>query len=329
MRTGKARLLTLSVVSVVVLALLPISCVLYRNGLRASEKLPPDTPVTRVPSLSDVAYGPDPANRLDVYLPTVPQIGVIVYFHAGGWCCGDKSQIDTLILSEVDSGYAVVAANFRSSFAASAKQMLADADRVVRYTRVNRARWGAGQGKVLASGGSAGGNIALLLGGAPGVFTGQNLPADLAAADPHVDGVISLVGPSDLRPYLAGEVPVAGFDGQALAEDFLDCSDGGRVEAGRLMPPCDQATVLRYSPLFWAVITAMFGGGLPPVYLAHGRLDVLVPPETQAVPLAAWWQLSAGFPATWLDISPWAGHNLTFDVDKAAFDLWLRLFASP
>ena len=329
MKIGKTKLLTLSVVIVGLIALLSSSCVVNQNGLWASDKLPPDTPVTRVPSLRDVAYGPDPANRLDVYLPTVPQIGVIVYFHSGGWCCGDKTEIDQMILSEVERGYAVVAANFRSSFSASAAQQLADADRVVRFTRANRARWGAGEGKVLVSGGSAGGNIALLLGSAPGVFAGRDLPADLAAADPHVDGVISLVGPSDLRPYLAGAIPVAGFDGQALVEDFLDCSDRGRVEGGRLMPRCDQGTVLRYSPLFWAVISAMSGGGLPPVYLADGRLDVLVPPDSQAVPLAAWWQLSAGFLATYLDIPPWAGHNLTFDLNKTAFDLWLRLFASP
>jgi acetyl esterase/lipase len=320
---------------IIAAAMLSSSCYVNQNALWSSDKLSPDAPVSHVPSISNVSYGPEPANHLDVLLPDVPQIGVILYFHSGGWCCGEQNQIDRMILSEIDRGYAVVSADIRGSLVGTAAQILADADRALRFTKANRTRWGAGRGKVLVAGGSAGGNIALLVGSAPGVFAGPNLPAELAAVDPHVDGVISLVGPSDLRPYLTGEIPVAGLDGQALVEDFLDCSDRGRIVPAnpplpaQMLPACDPSTVLKYSPLFWAVVTAYFGGQLPPVYLAYGRLDVLVPPDGQAEPLAFWWQMSAGFLATYLDIPPTGGHNLTFDINKSAFDVWLGFFAAP
>ena len=55
-------------------------------ALRAPE-LPPGTRV-----LPDLAYGPDPRQRFDVYLPARPLAAApaIVFVHGGGWANGNK-----------------------------------------------------------------------------------------------------------------------------------------------------------------------------------------------------------------------------------------------
>ncbi|HBU01336.1 MAG TPA: hypothetical protein DEB20_02015, partial [Acidimicrobiaceae bacterium] len=121
---------------------------------------------------------------------------------------------------QVDRGYAVASVNYRLAPGVTAEQMLGDGDQAVRFIKANRSSWGAGAGKVIASGGSAGGTIALLLAAAPGYFAAAG-PGPLSGIDPKVDAVISLVGPSDLRSYIEGST---GGWGPGVAEGFLGCS---------------------------------------------------------------------------------------------------------
>ena len=57
-------------------------------ALRAPE-LPPGTRV-----LPDLAYGPDPRQRFDAYLPAQPlhDAAAIVFVHGGGWANGNKDN---------------------------------------------------------------------------------------------------------------------------------------------------------------------------------------------------------------------------------------------
>ncbi len=344
-RIGSGAMVVLS------LTLLLSSCFVNQNGLWASDKLSPSAPATRAASRSDIPYGSGALQKLDLYLPPTSPRGIIIWFHAGGWCCGNKSDVDPLILSEIDRGYAVASVNYRLVPAVTAEQQLADGDQAVRFIKATRASWGAGAGKVIIAGGSAGGTIALLLAAAPGYFAGPAL-GSLAGVDPRVDAVVSLVGPSDLRPYVAGEVN--GWS-QGLAEGFLGCSNLGStwpttttssqlassttssssttttVARPGPMPACDPARVLKFSPVFWAVLTVYFGGSghLPPAYLAYGDLDTLVPPASQGIVLHDWWAAGGNWLATYYDNPPLIGHSLSYEVNATAFNLWLGFFSAP
>lgn len=344
----------LSVLVALSCAVLLSSCFVNQRDLWASDKLSPSAPTTRTPTRANVPYGTDAAQKLDLYLPAVPAIGVIVWFHSGGWCCGDKSGVDPLILSKIDRGYAVVSVNYRLVPSVTAEQQLADGDRAVRFVKATRSSWGAGAGKVIAAGGSAGGNIALLLAAVPGYFRGPDLGA-LGGIDPRVDAVISLVGPSDLRPYIDGSVPGMGA---GLAEGFLGCSNLGAnwpttttttqpqsssssssttssttttIARQVPMPPCDPARVLKFSPVFWAVLTVFLSGSghLPPAYLAYGDLDTLVPPVSQGIVLHDWWAAAGNWLATYYDNPPGGDHNLSYNVNATAFELWLNFYGAP
>ncbi|MEX1218361.1 MAG: hypothetical protein WEA11_07575, partial [Acidimicrobiales bacterium] len=95
------------------------------------------------------------------------------------------------------------------------------------------------------------------------------------------------------------------------------------------MPLCDPARVLKFSPILWAVLTVFFGGTLPPAYLAYGNQDPTVPPSSQGVVLHDWWSAAGNWMTTYYDNPVKAGHNLSYDVNATAFNLWLRAFASP
>lgn len=319
----------------VVLTVVASGCYVNQNGLWAADRLSPDAPTQLAPTRAMVAYGPLPDQHLNLHLPDRTRfahpVGVIMWLHSGGWCCGDQIHTDPLILDMVSQGYAVVAIDYRRTPQFHLPAIASDVDRAIRFVKSKRAEWGIDHGTLVLGGGSAGGHLALLASTAPNVFVASNLPADLRAIDPHVDATIAFVGPSDLRPYVAGQITSEGINGPALVENLLSCSDRGTVDhaTGLVYPRCTDSQVLRGSPLFWAAFDVFTGAKLPPVYLAYSEVDGLVPPSSQAEPLARMWQESAGFLATWLDLPPDAGHNISYGVNRTAFLRWMRTFAPP
>lgn len=324
------KILTAAAV-VLTLGIVMTGCYVNQTDLFASDRLAPGAPTERAPSLSTIAYGPEVNQHLNVYLPSTPAIGVIMWLHGGGWCCGEQVNVDPLILDTIDLGYAVVSVDYRRAPEFHLDALASDVDRAVRFVKSKRAEWGIAAGKLVIGGGSAGGHMALLQATSAGSFVAPDLPANLRAIDSHVDAAISFAGPTDLRPYIDGTIPDVVFSGQTLVEKLLGCSNRGTIDpaTGRPFGPCTDLQVLRGSPLFWTVIDVMFGTKLPPVYLGYGDLDQLVPPDSQGEPIAYVWQDSAGFLATWLDRPTQGGHNLSFDLNRTAFQLWLRTFAAP
>ena len=318
---------TLVFLVVVLLVISSSGCLVNQNTIATSDKLATTAPTKLTPTRNNVTYGPESHQHLDIYQPSGTPHGTIVFFHAGGWCCGDEDDVDALILSQIDRGFAVVSVHYGLALEETAEEMNDDADRSVRWVKAHADEWGAEGKPVLAAGGSAGGNVALLIATSSGFFAEPNLPAELAATSPDVDGVISFVGPSDLRPYINGEIPPAGLDGQQLVEEYLDCSNRGSLQRGTSepMPACTELRSLLFSPLFWASLHIWDNGGLPPVYLAYGVNDELVPPSSQAIPLADVWALSAGSSDTWLDLVK-STHNVTFELNAAAFNRWMDQF---
>ncbi len=356
--------------------LLP-SCLVNQLNISPNDKLSPSTPTTRPVSRPNISYGTDPLQKLDLYLPAVAPIGIIIFFHSGGWCCGDKAEIDPLTLSQIDRGYAVASVNYRlvsgttdegvlvdgisrreapsSGTEVTAEMQLADGDQAVRFIKAFWA-WGYGRGKIIVSGRSSGGHIALLLAAAPGIFSGPGLGA-LAGVDPRVDGVFSNVGPSDFRPYVDGSLSDWG---RGLVEAFLGCSNLGTVWPPATtttstttttsgvpsssptsttttllappvpMPRCDPNRVLRLSPMFWAALTVFLGisSHLPPAYLAYGDQDTLVPPASQGIALHDVWASGGNFYATYYDNPPLIGHSLSYEINATLFNHWLDLYAA-
>lgn len=71
------------------------------------------------PSLTDVAYGPEPEQRFDLHAPPGAQAApLILMVHGGGWIRGDKEMgrvVDNKVSRWLPRGIAFVSINYRSS----------------------------------------------------------------------------------------------------------------------------------------------------------------------------------------------------------------------
>ena len=153
--------------------------------------------------LLDLPYGPEPAQRLDLYLPAaaVPRpLPVVLFLHGGGWAGGDKRPCPAVPLAA--EGFAVASVNYRLSGTAPFPAPLHDVKGAVRWLRSHAAEHGLDGTRIGVWGISAGAHLAALLGLTPH-------SADLAGTvgDAHqptdVRAVCDWFGPTDLAHFEA------------------------------------------------------------------------------------------------------------------------------
>jgi acetyl esterase/lipase len=125
-------------------------------------------------TVPDIKYGEHgERNLLDVLRPAGPaQPGrpVLLHMHGGGYAWGRKNLSALPLLHRMArSGWVVVTINYRLVPAARWPAPLVDAKRAVAWIREHIAEHGGDPGFIAATGGSAGGNLSLLLALTPNV----------------------------------------------------------------------------------------------------------------------------------------------------------------
>lgn len=239
----------------------------------------------------EIAYGTDPAHRLDLYLPTVHDVPVIVYLHAGGWVTGGRESVPDLVLRFVERGYAVASVDYRLAPDHVFPAQLHDAKRAIRWLKAFGERTGLIDGdRMVVAGTSAGGHIASMVAATPGEFEPTGLTAEEAAVDSTVVGLFSAVGPTDLHTFY---VPTHSEQTHPwrtdLPEMMLGCS------------PCGEDILAQASTV------THLGDHLPPAYFAYGEFDTeLVHPISQGEVIADAWARHSG---SWFEFVDGAGHN--------------------
>lgn len=139
--------------------------------------------------LRDIAYGPDPLQRFDVYAP--PQANdapVIFMVHGGGWRHGDKraqTVVENKVARWVPKGAILVSVNYRLLPQADPIEQARDVERALAFAQQKAAEWGGDARKFVLMGHSAGSHLVALVASSmrPGVhFLGAVL-LDSAALD--------------------------------------------------------------------------------------------------------------------------------------------------
>lgn len=151
----------------------------------------------------DLAYGPDPQHRLDVYVPTKPGTAprpVMVFWHGGRWREGDKSDYRFVGAALAESGYLVVVANYRHYPQVKMPGFMDDAARAAQWAAAHADDYGATPLRLYLMGHSAGAHLAALVTLDPRYFNATGQPA------PRIAGVIGLSGPYDFLPLLEDDV---------------------------------------------------------------------------------------------------------------------------
>ena len=149
----------------------------------------------------DVAFGPNPRDKLDVYRPvsstanadTTPK-PVVVFFYGGAWDSGDKSGYLFVAEALTSRGYVVVIPNYRLYPEVTFPAYMDDAALAVKWTFDNIAQYGGDPEKVIVMGHSAGAQLAAL------VAYDDKYLARIGVDKRRLKGVVSLAGPLDFLP---------------------------------------------------------------------------------------------------------------------------------
>lgn len=200
----------------------------------------------------DIAYSGAPETRLDVFqskrAPGAKRIGVLV-IHGGGWVGGTKEAVfERLCLPFLEKGYVVANVEYRLAKAALAPAAVEDALLAAEWFRNSAAKYGVDKNKIIVTGDSAGGHLALMVG----------LATKQARLGPvgKVAAVINWYGITDVQDQLEGP------NMRDYAVTWLPATLADRQEIAR-----------RVSPRTWARKDA------PPVLTIHGDADPVVPYE--------------------------------------------------
>jgi acetyl esterase/lipase len=190
----------------------------------------------------------------------------LLFFHGGGWTRGSKEQGLMGALPYMEMGYAVVNVAYRLSSVALAPAAVEDARCALRWVYSNAKQYNFDTTRIVLSGASAGGNLALLGAMLP-ADAGFDLgcPGDRGLGPPNMEplkvaAVINWYGVVDVREVMAGP------NRRAFAEMWLG------------MQPDRERIATQVSPLTYV------RPGMPPVLTIHGDADGTVP-YTQAVRL--------------------------------------------
>lgn len=121
----------------------------------------------------DLAYGSDPAQRLDVYFPSKPEKSpIVVMVHGGGWRRGDKGgtgMVGNKVQHWVSKGWTFVSVNYRLVPAVTPVVQAEDIARALAFVQSKAPNWGADPGRCVLMGHSAGAHLVSLVSSDPGI----------------------------------------------------------------------------------------------------------------------------------------------------------------
>jgi acetyl esterase/lipase len=152
----------------------------------------------------DMAYGPDPRQTLDIYMPTSSDgpPPMIVFVHGGSWQEGNKTPYGFVGRALAAQGFMVMVINYRLHPAHRYPTFIDDVDLALRWAKTNAASLGGNPDRLFAVGHSAGAyDIAMAV-----------LSPRYAKDRPQLAGVVTLAGPFDFLP-LDSPVTIKVFGG--------------------------------------------------------------------------------------------------------------------
>ena len=280
-------------------------------------------PASRLPpaarSVRNLSYGPTSWEKLDVYLPDANRFPgarpVLVWLHSGGWISGTRLEISDVIRREVGRGFALASVDYALAPAHPFPAPLRDIKLAIRWLEAHSTRFRFDPAKVILAGGSSGGHLASLAAVSPGKLEPHVIPAALRGYDDTVAAVVDFVGPTNMYAFdHETRNGTVGKWARSMGAALLGCVN----------PPSSAPMRCPAGSERSASVAPYLSRGSPPVYMAYGALDSLVPPKQQAIPLAHAWALLKGTNAVWVEILSKSGHNVSIDtLNNTYFDRFL------
>lgn len=172
------------------------------GGSRGPVTLPAGAHLVR-----DVAYGSDPHQRLDVYVPARAEHAPVIFMvHGGGWTRGDKAA-PGVVQNKIDRwlprGFIFISANYRLLPATPPLQQAQDVALALAMAQRRAAEWGGDPRQFIVMGHSAGAHLVALLTAEPALASARGAQPWLGtiALDSASLDVVQIVQRPHLRLY--------------------------------------------------------------------------------------------------------------------------------
>jgi acetyl esterase/lipase len=197
-------------------------------------------------SVTGLAYGPAPRQKLDVYLPPGAPKGapVAVFFYGGAWDSGRRQDYSWVGRALAARGFVTLVADYRLYPQARFPVFLEDGAKALRWARDHAADYGGDPARLVMVGHSAGAYNAVML-----ALDSRYVRAE--GLEPRsIRAVAGLSGPYDFLP----------LDGAITTRTFGQAADLEATQPARFVRP-----------------------GAPPAFLATGGRDRTVYPRNTVV----------------------------------------------
>lgn len=231
---------------------------------------------------SNVAYGSDPLQKLDIYLPQKATGPILFFVHGGGWSRGDKAAEGHAAKGRAYTadGIIFVSVNYRLAPAVVHPQQIEDIARAFSWVQSHAAELGGDKERIFIMGHSAGAHLVDLLGTSPYI---KEQGLDLSS----IKGVVSL-DTASLNLTTPGDDTgesqlVGGMIDKAFGTDprvLQDASPTLNIHPGEKYPPfimyCGTSRVRAIAQhKEFAARMAEAGGKTTvyPVQLSHGEIN--------------------------------------------------------
>jgi acetyl esterase/lipase len=173
----------------------------------------------------DIAYGADPRQTLDIYVPDglAKPAPVILFFYGGSWSSGGKDIYRAFGQAFASKGIVTIVADYRLYPQVRYPAFVEDGAQAFRFVHEIVAKYGGDANRIFLAGHSAGAYIAVLL------ASDLHYLKDAHADPAWVRGVIGIAGPYDFLPLHDPKLIDTFGGANVRATQPIDYIDGKRA----------------------------------------------------------------------------------------------------
>lgn len=166
------------------------------------------TPPSGIKVLSDIPYGKDANQTLDVYIPTDAKDAPVIFMvHGGAWQGGDKaikSEVENKIAHWVTRGFIFISTNYRTLPKIRPVEQTKDVEAALLFSQESVREWGGSPEKFILMGHSSGAHLVSLVSSNYNTIMGNGIIPWLGTISLDISGydiVKKIIGPNPSEFY--------------------------------------------------------------------------------------------------------------------------------